>query len=72
MEANKFLYQLSTETEGRFHYYNIYLTDPDAAEFIVVSIWKQICLFVSSCYWRNHRTRIIVISYYNTLLKKEG
>ncbi|XP_076215216.1 von Willebrand factor A domain-containing protein 3B [Aptenodytes patagonicus] len=35
MEANKFLYQLSTETEGRFHYYNIYLTDPDAAEFIV-------------------------------------
>lgn len=38
MEANKFLYELSTETEGRFHYYNIYLTDPDAAEFIVVSI----------------------------------
>ncbi|KAM6284868.1 von Willebrand factor A domain-containing protein 3B isoform 2-T2 [Spheniscus humboldti] len=35
MEANKFLYQLSTETEGRFHYYNIYLTDPDATEFIV-------------------------------------
>ncbi|NXW22894.1 VWA3B protein, partial [Circaetus pectoralis] len=35
MEANKFLYELSTETEGRFHYYNIYLTDPDAAEFIV-------------------------------------
>ncbi|XP_009322037.1 PREDICTED: von Willebrand factor A domain-containing protein 3B [Pygoscelis adeliae] len=35
MEANKFLHQLSTETEGRFHYYNIYLTDPDAAEFIV-------------------------------------
>ncbi|XP_074991291.1 von Willebrand factor A domain-containing protein 3B [Calonectris borealis] len=34
-EANKFLYELSTETEGRFHYYNIYLTDPDAAEFIV-------------------------------------
>ncbi|NXU25558.1 VWA3B protein, partial [Thalassarche chlororhynchos] len=35
IEANKFLYELSTETEGRFHYYNIYLTDPDAAEFIV-------------------------------------
>ncbi|XP_010574116.1 PREDICTED: von Willebrand factor A domain-containing protein 3B [Haliaeetus leucocephalus] len=35
MEANKFLYELSTETEGRFHYYNIYLTDPDAAEFII-------------------------------------
>ncbi|XP_052630044.1 von Willebrand factor A domain-containing protein 3B [Harpia harpyja] len=35
MEANKFLCELSTETEGRFHYYNIYLTDPDAAEFIV-------------------------------------
>ncbi|XP_009947848.1 PREDICTED: von Willebrand factor A domain-containing protein 3B, partial [Leptosomus discolor] len=34
-EANKFLYELSTETEGRFHYYNIYLTDTDAAEFIV-------------------------------------
>ncbi|XP_042644192.1 von Willebrand factor A domain-containing protein 3B [Tyto alba] len=34
-EANKFLYELSTETEGRFHYYNVYLTDPDAAEFIV-------------------------------------
>ncbi|XP_074464528.1 von Willebrand factor A domain-containing protein 3B isoform X2 [Larus michahellis] len=34
-EANKFLYKLSTETGGRFHYYNIYLTDPDAAEFIV-------------------------------------
>ncbi|KAM6098494.1 von Willebrand factor A domain-containing protein 3B [Theristicus caerulescens] len=34
-EANKFLFELSTETEGRFHYYNIYLTDPDAAEFIV-------------------------------------
>ncbi|XP_075582774.1 LOW QUALITY PROTEIN: von Willebrand factor A domain-containing protein 3B [Pelecanus crispus] len=34
IEANKFLYELSTETEGRFHYYNIYLTDPDAAEFI--------------------------------------
>ncbi|NXK03441.1 VWA3B protein, partial [Herpetotheres cachinnans] len=34
-EANKFLYELSTKTEGRFHYYNIYLTDPDAAEFIV-------------------------------------
>ncbi|XP_065531824.1 von Willebrand factor A domain-containing protein 3B [Lathamus discolor] len=35
IEANKFLHELSTETEGRFHYYNIYLTDPDAAEFIV-------------------------------------
>ncbi|XP_063205179.1 von Willebrand factor A domain-containing protein 3B isoform X1 [Chroicocephalus ridibundus] len=35
IEANKFLYKLSTETGGRFHYYNIYLTDPDAAEFIV-------------------------------------
>ncbi|XP_075348041.1 von Willebrand factor A domain-containing protein 3B [Mycteria americana] len=35
IEANKFLYELSTETEGRFHYYNIYLTDPDAAECIV-------------------------------------
>nr|XP_009942202.1 PREDICTED: von Willebrand factor A domain-containing protein 3B [Opisthocomus hoazin] len=35
IEANKFLYELSTETEGRFHYYNIYLTDPDAGEFIV-------------------------------------
>ncbi|NWR60007.1 VWA3B protein, partial [Bucorvus abyssinicus] len=35
IEANKFLYELSTETEGRFHYYNNYLTDPDAAEFIV-------------------------------------
>ncbi|KAM9264960.1 LOW QUALITY PROTEIN: von Willebrand factor A domain-containing protein 3B [Cariama cristata] len=35
MEANKFLYQLSTETEGRFRYYNIYLTDPDTAEFMV-------------------------------------
>ncbi|XP_063999602.1 von Willebrand factor A domain-containing protein 3B [Pogoniulus pusillus] len=34
-EANKFLYELSTETGGRFHYYNIYLTDPDAEEFIV-------------------------------------
>ncbi|XP_009977126.1 PREDICTED: von Willebrand factor A domain-containing protein 3B [Tauraco erythrolophus] len=35
LEANKFLYELSTKTEGRFHYYNIYSTDPDAAEFIV-------------------------------------
>ncbi|XP_010291230.1 PREDICTED: LOW QUALITY PROTEIN: von Willebrand factor A domain-containing protein 3B [Phaethon lepturus] len=35
IEANKFLYELSTETEGRFHYYNIYLTDPDAPDFIV-------------------------------------
>ncbi|XP_040440729.1 von Willebrand factor A domain-containing protein 3B isoform X1 [Falco naumanni] len=35
VEANKFLYELSTKTEGRFHYYNIYSTDPDAAEFIV-------------------------------------
>ncbi|NXE96793.1 VWA3B protein, partial [Menura novaehollandiae] len=34
-EANKFLYELSTKTEGRFHYYNIYLTDPGTAEFIV-------------------------------------
>ncbi|XP_054705394.1 von Willebrand factor A domain-containing protein 3B isoform X11 [Grus americana] len=34
IEANKFLYKLSTETGGRFHYYNIYLTDPDAAEYI--------------------------------------
>ncbi|XP_068251272.1 von Willebrand factor A domain-containing protein 3B [Nyctibius grandis] len=34
IEANKFLYELSTETEGQFHYYNIYLTDPDATEFI--------------------------------------
>ncbi|NXO04668.1 VWA3B protein, partial [Rhinopomastus cyanomelas] len=33
-EANKFLCQLSTETEGRFHYYDVYLTDRDAAEFI--------------------------------------
>ncbi|XP_014815694.1 PREDICTED: von Willebrand factor A domain-containing protein 3B [Calidris pugnax] len=33
-EANKFLYKLSTEAGGRFHYYNIYLTDPDAAGFI--------------------------------------
>lgn len=37
-EANKFLYELSTKTEGRFHYYNIYLSDPDTTEFIVVSI----------------------------------
>ncbi|KFP28792.1 von Willebrand factor A domain-containing protein 3B, partial [Colius striatus] len=33
-EANKFLYELSTRTEGRFHYYNISLMDPDAAEFV--------------------------------------
>ncbi|XP_006137480.3 von Willebrand factor A domain-containing protein 3B isoform X1 [Pelodiscus sinensis] len=31
-EANKFLNELSTETGGRFHYYNIYMTDPDAPE----------------------------------------
>ncbi|KAM4682825.1 LOW QUALITY PROTEIN: von Willebrand factor A domain-containing protein 3B [Amazona ochrocephala] len=35
IEANKFLHELSTETEGQFHCYSIYLTDPDAAEFIV-------------------------------------
>ncbi|NWV04549.1 VWA3B protein, partial [Ptilonorhynchus violaceus] len=35
IEANKFLYELSTKTEGRFHYYNIHLTDPDTAEFIL-------------------------------------
>ncbi|XP_050189324.1 von Willebrand factor A domain-containing protein 3B isoform X1 [Myiozetetes cayanensis] len=35
IEANKFLYELSTKTEGRFHYYNIYLTDPDTSEFIL-------------------------------------
>nr|XP_030133827.3 von Willebrand factor A domain-containing protein 3B [Taeniopygia guttata]XP_030133838.3 von Willebrand factor A domain-containing protein 3B [Taeniopygia guttata] len=35
IEANKFLYELSTKTEGRFHYYNIYLSDPDTTEFIV-------------------------------------
>ncbi|KAM4904384.1 LOW QUALITY PROTEIN: von Willebrand factor A domain-containing protein 3B [Sylvia borin] len=34
-EANKFLYELSTKTGGRFHYYNIYLSDPDTTEFIV-------------------------------------
>ncbi|RMC06678.1 hypothetical protein DUI87_16117 [Hirundo rustica rustica] len=34
-EANRFLYELSTKTEGRFHYYNIYLSDPDTTEFIV-------------------------------------
>ncbi|NXQ75357.1 VWA3B protein, partial [Quiscalus mexicanus] len=34
IEANKFLYDLSTTTEGRFHYYNIYLSDPDTPEFI--------------------------------------
>ncbi|RLW07769.1 hypothetical protein DV515_00003801 [Chloebia gouldiae] len=35
IEANKFLYELSTKTDGRFHYYNIYLSDPDTTEFIV-------------------------------------
>ncbi|XP_059695446.1 von Willebrand factor A domain-containing protein 3B [Haemorhous mexicanus] len=34
IEANEFLYELSTKTEGRFHYYNIYLSDPDTTEFI--------------------------------------
>ncbi|XP_010078959.1 PREDICTED: von Willebrand factor A domain-containing protein 3B, partial [Pterocles gutturalis] len=34
IEANKFLYKLSTQTGGRFHYYNIYSTDHDAAEFV--------------------------------------
>ncbi|NXC98749.1 VWA3B protein, partial [Certhia familiaris] len=34
-EANKFLYELSTKTKGRFHYYNIYLSDPDTTEIIV-------------------------------------
>ncbi|XP_067145805.1 von Willebrand factor A domain-containing protein 3B [Apteryx mantelli] len=34
-EANKFLHELATETGGRFHYYNIYLTDPEAAEVTV-------------------------------------
>ncbi|XP_010221936.1 PREDICTED: von Willebrand factor A domain-containing protein 3B [Tinamus guttatus] len=34
-EANKFLHELATETGGRFHYYNIYLTDPEAAETLV-------------------------------------
>uniref|UniRef100_A0A8C3RJ88 VWFA domain-containing protein n=1 Tax=Chelydra serpentina TaxID=8475 RepID=A0A8C3RJ88_CHESE len=34
-EANKFLHELSTETGGRFHYYNIYVTDPEAPEPIV-------------------------------------
>ncbi|KAF2986418.1 hypothetical protein EK904_003682 [Melospiza melodia maxima] len=34
IEANKFLYDLSTTTQGRFHYYNIYLSDPDTPEFI--------------------------------------
>ncbi|CAM9616699.1 unnamed protein product [Bubo scandiacus] len=38
IEANKFLYELSTETEGQFHYYNIYLTDSDAADFITEDI----------------------------------
>uniref|UniRef100_A0A8D0L590 VWFA domain-containing protein n=1 Tax=Sphenodon punctatus TaxID=8508 RepID=A0A8D0L590_SPHPU len=31
-EANKFLHELSNETGGRFHYYNIYMTDPQAPE----------------------------------------
>ncbi|XP_047904121.2 von Willebrand factor A domain-containing protein 3B isoform X2 [Anser cygnoides] len=35
IEANKFLNELSTETGGRFHYYNIYSTDPDAAKSII-------------------------------------
>ncbi|NXB14676.1 VWA3B protein, partial [Rhagologus leucostigma] len=35
IEANKFLYELSTRTEGRFHYYDIYLSDPDTTEFMV-------------------------------------
>ncbi|KAL2310675.1 hypothetical protein Nmel_002341, partial [Mimus melanotis] len=35
IEANNFLYELSTKTEGRFHYYNIYWSDPDTTEFIV-------------------------------------
>ncbi|XP_048818082.1 von Willebrand factor A domain-containing protein 3B [Lagopus muta] len=30
-EANKFLYELSTRTGGRFHYYNVYSTDLGAA-----------------------------------------
>ncbi|XP_032055960.1 LOW QUALITY PROTEIN: von Willebrand factor A domain-containing protein 3B [Aythya fuligula] len=34
-EANKFLNELSTETGGRFHYYNIYSTDPDGAKSII-------------------------------------
>ncbi|CAM5078178.1 unnamed protein product [Natator depressus] len=34
-EANKFLHELSTETGGRFHYYNIYTTDPEAPEPIL-------------------------------------
>nr|XP_056718144.1 von Willebrand factor A domain-containing protein 3B [Euleptes europaea] len=29
-EANKFLHQLANETGGRFHYYHICVTDPDA------------------------------------------
>lgn len=41
-EANKFLNELSTETGGRFHYYNIYSTDPDGAKSIIVSILKYI------------------------------
>ncbi|XP_064931532.1 von Willebrand factor A domain-containing protein 3B isoform X1 [Columba livia] len=34
IEANNFLYKLSTETGGKFHYYNIHLTGPDASELI--------------------------------------
>uniref|UniRef100_A0A8D2MT37 VWFA domain-containing protein n=1 Tax=Zonotrichia albicollis TaxID=44394 RepID=A0A8D2MT37_ZONAL len=34
IEANTFLYDLSTTTQGRFHYYNIYLSDPDTPEFV--------------------------------------
>ncbi|XP_019340655.1 von Willebrand factor A domain-containing protein 3B isoform X2 [Alligator mississippiensis] len=40
-EANKFLHELSTETGGRFHYYNIYLRDPESPEPIVS---EDICL----------------------------
>lgn len=36
-EANKFLHELSTRTGGRFHYYNIYSTDLDAATSTDVS-----------------------------------
>ncbi|XP_075053819.1 von Willebrand factor A domain-containing protein 3B [Mixophyes fleayi] len=31
-EANRFLYQLSSKTGGRFHSYNSYLKDPDAPQ----------------------------------------
>lgn len=37
-EANKFLYELSTRTGGRFHYYNVYSTDLGAATSSDVSI----------------------------------